>query len=71
MAEGIEFDGDLETYTKKLKIIKENYFKTETTTHESNINEETFEGELNESTKVSNDPNINRYVSAIARSVKK
>ena len=71
LAEGIEFDGDLETYTKKLKIIKENYFKTETTTHESNINEETFEGELNESTKVSNDPNINRYVSAIARSVKK
>jgi hypothetical protein len=27
LAEGIEFDGNLETYEKKLRIIKENYFR--------------------------------------------
>ena len=69
LAEGIEFNGDLETYTKKLKIVKENYFKN-TTTHETNITEETFEGEINENV-VSVDPSVNRYVQAIARTVKK
>jgi hypothetical protein len=70
LAEGIEFDGDLETYEKKLKIIKENYFKTETTSYSSNIEEETFEGESASQT-VNVDPSVNRYVQAIARNVKK
>jgi hypothetical protein len=70
LAEGIEFDGDLETYEKKLKIIKENYFKTETTSYSSNIEEETFEGEVTHNT-VNVDPSVNRYVQAIARTVKK
>jgi len=70
LAEGIEFDGNLETYTKKLKIIKENYFRTESTNYSSNIEEETFEGEITESTRYV-DPNVNRYVQAIARNVKK
>jgi hypothetical protein len=71
LAEGIEFDGNLETYAKKLNIIKENYFRTETTTKSSNIEEETFEGEITESTNRYVDPNVNRYVQAIARNVKK
>jgi hypothetical protein len=70
LAEGIEFDGDLDTYAKKLMIVKENYFNTETTSYSSNIEEETFEGELTESTK-SVDPVVGRYVQAIARTVKK
>ena len=70
LVEGIEFDGDLETYEKKLKIIKENYFKTETTSYSSNIEEETFEGE-NASETVSVDPSVNRYVQAITRNLKK
>jgi len=69
LVEGIEFDGDLNTYEKKLKIVKENYFKTEPS-RASNIEEETFEGELTESTsKV--DAGVNRYVQALARTVKK
>lgn len=69
LVEGIEFDGDLNTYEKKLKIVKENYFKTEPS-RASNIEEETFEGELTEST-VRVDPGVNRYVQALARTVKK
>jgi hypothetical protein len=70
LVEGIEFDGNLETYEKKLKIIRENYFKTEQTSYSSNINEETFEGEIGTET-VNVDPSVNRYVQAIARTVKK
>jgi hypothetical protein len=71
LAEGIEFDGDLDVYGKKLSIIKENYFKNETAvTTTSNIEEETFEGEISESTR-NVDPVINRYVQAIAKTVKK
>lgn len=69
LAEGIEFDGDLETYSKKLTIIKETYFNNESTTRSSNIEEETFEGEISESVNV--DPQVNRYVQAIARTIKK
>jgi len=69
LVEGIEFDGDLDTYSKKLKIVKENYFKS-TTTHSSNINEEVFEGEVTDNV-VNVDPEINRYVQAIARTTKK
>jgi hypothetical protein len=69
LVEGIEFDGDLEIYAKKLMIVKENYFKNETTSHSSNIEEETFEGEISESVNV--DPVVGRYVQALARTVKK
>lgn len=68
LAEGIEFDGNLETYTKKLSIIKENYFGGETN-YSSNIEEETFEGET--ATTVNLDSQVNRYVQAIARTIKK
>jgi hypothetical protein len=70
LAEGIEFDGDLETYSKKLMIIKENYFRNEQTSYSSNIEEETFEGDIENKT-VSHDPQVNRYVQALARTVKK
>lgn len=68
LAEGIEFDGDLETYVRKLSIIKENYFGGESQ-YSSNIEEETFEGEISESVNL--DPQVNRYVQAIARTIKK
>ncbi len=69
LAEGIEFDGDLETFAKKLTIIKESYFNNESSTVNSSIEEETFEGELTEST--SSNAVVNRYAQAIARTVKK
>lgn len=69
LAEGIEFDGDLEVFEKKLQIVKENYFGN-STAHVSNINEETFEGEVS-GEDIAVDPAVNRYVQAIARTVKK
>lgn len=68
LAEGIEFDGDIDTYTKKLSLIKDTYF-TKTVTASSNINEEVFEGEI-ENKPTSHDPEIDRYVRAISRTVK-
>jgi hypothetical protein len=69
LAEGIEFDGDLDVYARKLKIVKENYFKNDATTSTSNIEEETFEGETDVTKNI--DPIVGRYVQAISRSVKK
>jgi hypothetical protein len=69
LAEGIEFDGNLETYEKKLRIIKENYFGVEKSSYSSNIEEETFEGEVSQSVNI--DPQVSRYVQALARTVKK
>lgn len=69
LAEGIEFDGDLDVYKRKLSIIKESYFGGETHNYSSNIEEETFEGVISESVNV--DPQVNRYVQAIARTIKK
>lgn len=69
LAEGIEFDGDLDIYEKKLRIIKENYFKTENVSYNSNIEEETFEGDVAKTVAV--DPTVGRYLQAISRTVKK
>jgi methyltransferase-like protein len=71
LAEGIDFDGDIETYSKKLAIIKENYFVGEKTAPVStNIEEETFEVETDQKV-ASIDPTVNRYVEAISRTLKK
>jgi hypothetical protein len=70
LAEGIEFDGNLEVFAKKLAIIKENYFGVESkASYSSNIEEETFEGEVAQPV-TSSDP-INRYAQAIAKTIKK
>lgn len=68
LSEGIEFDGDLEIYTRKLNIIKETYFKKQGTTTPSNINEEVFEGETG--TEVITNTAVNRYAQAISKTVK-
>lgn len=71
LAEGIDFDGDLDAYAKKLSIVKENYFTGEKRAPSmTNIVEETFEGEVGTET-VSVDPAVNRYVQAISRTIKK
>jgi hypothetical protein len=69
LAEGIEFDGDFDVYSKKLSIIKESYFNNESQQYSSNIEEETFEGDISQNVNV--DPQVNRYVQAIARTIKK
>jgi len=67
LAEGIEFDGDVEKYARKLDIIKETYFKTPKL--ESNIMTESFEEP--EKNTMSSDPSVSKYVQAIARTIKK
>jgi len=69
LAEGLEFDGDLNRFFKKLSVVKENYFTNKKASY-SNIEEETFEQE-NTTKLLSNDPEVNRYAEAISRSVKK
>lgn len=71
LAEGIEFDGDLETYASKLAFVKESYFKEKAAPVASNIEEETFEGEVSSTNSVVVDPIVNRYVQAISKTVKK
>ena len=72
LAEGIDFDGNVEVYSRKLSIIKENYFgDKKTAPASSNIEEETFEIEESTNNSSNVDPSINRYVQAISRSIKK
>jgi hypothetical protein len=71
LAEGIDFDGDLEVYSRKLAIIKENYFSADKKAPVStNIVEETFEGETSPEV-VNVDPVMSRYAQAISKSIKK
>jgi vacuolar-type H+-ATPase subunit E/Vma4 len=68
LAEGIEYDSD-ESFTKKLDIIKENYFSDETVeVKTSGLLEESFEGEEESAPVVGP---MAHYVSAISRNVKK
>ena len=71
-AEGIEFSGDFNEYSRKLEIIKENYFIKENSKYSSNITEEFYDGEetVSESVKYT-DPLVNSYVRALERTVKK
>ena len=69
LAEGVDFGGDLDVYKKKLSVVKESYFPS-SKPQTSYIEEETFEGEVSDRI-VSHDPQVNRYVQAISRTVKK
>lgn len=70
LVEGIEFNGDLETFEKKLKIIKENYFRTESAPP-TNLTEEVFEGDTAQPTHTYVDPNVSRIAASLGRTVKK
>lgn len=69
LAEGIQFSGDLESYAKKLSVVKEQYFTKAAA--RTNLEEETFEIEDRTAITESVDPHVNRYVQAISRTVKK
>jgi AcrR family transcriptional regulator len=69
LAEGVDFDGDLDVYKKKLSVVKESYFPS-SKPQTSYIEEETFEGDVGDKI-VSHDPQVNRYVQAISRTTKK
>jgi hypothetical protein len=71
LSEGIEFDGDLDTYEKKLSIIKENYFKsTEKAPTQTVVTEELEESDATTDV-VYTDPRVKSYVQAISRTIKR
>lgn len=70
LSEGVDFDGDLEVYSKKLTIVKDNYFTEKKVVAQSNIQEETFEAEPTAPKQPVYDPSVNRYADAISRTVK-
>ncbi len=67
MAEGIEYD-NLEDFAKKLDIIKETYFASKSVITEQKVDEEPLD-EAEE--KAALDPLMERYASAISRTVKR
>lgn len=73
IAEDIEFEGDFEVYAEKLLTIKESHF-SKTSVRDSNIMEESYEGEeLNEgfdSPFKGHDPAVRRYAEAMSKSFK-
>lgn len=70
LAEGIDFDGDIDSYRKKLSYVKETYFSKKSTPT-TNIEEETFESETITEGVKSYDPDVSRYAQAISRTVKR
>ena len=71
LSEGIEFDGDIETFKNKVGIIKETYFGANGT--KAPRTEDDFErtdNELNEETTVITDPAMKRYAAKISQTVK-
>ena len=68
LAEGVDFNGDLDNYKHKLEIVKNTYFANKQSSS-TNIEEETFV--IEDTNNVSADPSVNRYVQAISRTIKR
>ena len=68
LAEGIEYDNNVDVFAKKLKIIKENYFgnKKAKATYSTNVLNETFEEETGDEPMISSDPVVNQYADFFA-----
>jgi hypothetical protein len=69
IAENLEFTGDVNSYTNKLKTIKENYFSGKKSAT-SNILTEEFEGD-DSSAAPAVHGEMSKYVTAISRTLKK
>lgn len=70
LAEGVEYTGDLDTYKRKLNIIKENHFKKKAvSTKSADVLEESFEGGEESVKNIS--PIMQRYLTTISRTTKK
>tara|TARA_Y100001973_G_C5207168_1_gene342420 strand:- start:805 stop:1827 length:1023 start_codon:yes stop_codon:yes gene_type:complete len=68
LAEGIEYD-DLEDFSKKLDVIKENYFASKS--ESPDVFQENDEPLEEAEEKAAIDPSMERYASAITRTIKK
>lgn len=70
LSEGIEFDGDVESFKKKVAIIKETYFTSNGNASHKEDDFEKTDNELNEETTVIADPAMRKYAASITRTVK-
>lgn len=72
LAEGVDFDGDLDKYTRKLNIIKEKVFTVKKTVTESaDVLNESFEGNVSSSGDEVTDPVMQAYLRTTSKIVKK
>jgi len=71
LAEGVEFDGDVEDYDTKLSLIKETIVTAKKVPTKSNILTEEFDGEVAANNVMIIDQQMDRYVKAIARTTVK
>jgi hypothetical protein len=69
LAEGIEFEGDLSAYERKLNIIRETYF-TDKKVGSSVLNEE-VDGNSSLTEEINLSPEMKKWAQAISRTVKK
>jgi hypothetical protein len=66
LAEGVDFDGDLDKFASKLAVIKETYFaKKSAPAVDTNLTEETFEEDKKPT--VSAEPAVRQYAEALSR----
>lgn len=72
LAEGVDFDTP-ENFMKKLEIVKENYFPSVTSTKQlfEEVEEEALASNEEQTKRVTVDPSVSAYVSALSRTVKK
>lgn len=70
LTEGVQFDGDVDSYKSKLVIIKEHHFAPKATKQDFEAPGQTPE-QLNEESLATSDPQMRSYIDAISRTIKK
>jgi len=70
LAEGVEFDGDVDSYKKKLETIKEHHFAPKATKQDFEAPGATPE-QLNEEVTLAVSPQVRSYYDAISRTIKR
>jgi hypothetical protein len=70
LVEGIDFDGDLDRYGRKIRVLRETYFGTAPKSKAVSVTEETFEDDSTKpQPRLANDE-MSRYIAAINRTLK-
>lgn len=69
LSEGVEFDGDTESFKRKLSVIKEKYFSTPVSA--PLLNEEVVVENVEKGNVKFTEPQIQKYATAISRTIKK
>jgi len=68
LAEAVEFTGDIEQYERKLAVVRKNYFETKSAPGKTNLEEETFEGDVGKKPVLDE---MDHYVAALDRGLRK